>query len=92
MARQVFVSKYLDIDTPQTLMEDLKVFLTEAMLHGIPTDKVGLCTDESGLEVYYSRNQTVDEAAEEARKAAERAKREEASAREQYERLKARFG
>lgn len=92
MARQVFISKYLDIDTPQSLMDDLKVFLTEAMLHGVPADKVGLCTDESGLEIYYSRDKTADELAEEARRAAKRAEREEASAREQYERLKARFG
>lgn len=92
MAKQVFVSKYLDIDTPQSLMEDLKVFLTEAMLHGVPADRVELCTDTSGIEVYYSRDQTADELAEEARRAAKRAQREEASAREQYERLKARFG
>lgn len=92
MARQVFVTKYLDIDTPQTLMEDLKVFLTEAMLHGVPMDKVQLCTDESGLEVYYSRDKTADEFAEDARRAQERAQREENIAREQYEKLKARFG
>ncbi|AGH57057.1 hypothetical protein VPMG_00096 [Vibrio phage VBP32] len=92
MARKVFVSKYLDLDTPKTLMEDLKVFLTEAMLHGVPADKVELCTDTEGLEVYYYRDKTADEFAEDARRAQERAQREENIAREQYEKLKARFG